>query len=282
MLGLGLSLNKNPTKSFVGGLDKLKIAEKAKFIFSPYKKLVTDFDGYSVEVRRDSDNQLKDFGFDGLGNLKEQSIVDWVGTGNNGYVRTVYNQKNKDNAIQITNSGQPLIVESGVFIQNGLKFDGINDFMRVNKYSDINILDHPLTIFAQGTMLAADTGYFIGINTDSSNTQYSVWTTTVPQNLNFKLSPAINTVASYTVDEEENILCLYKDGNINAQLTKTNSQENAGNYSAILDSYNFVNIGCRSTANDDSSHAYYINACIKKIIIFDSDEYDNYDNLKDL
>lgn len=270
-------------EDFISSLDELGISDNAVFVFSPYKKLISSYNGYAVEVRRSSDDAYMNFGFDKWGNLEKTKLLNWIGSGNNGYVRTVYNQaKPSNNISQATANGQPMIVDSGVFLEDGLDFDGSFDFMGCAKYDEMSITDHPLTMFAQFKVAAANTGYLLGINTDSSNTQYSMYTTTVPQVINWKLSPSVVVNSDYSPGVIENVMGVYKDGGTNAQISKSNSDEDTGNYSSILTEYNFVNIGCRSTNSTNTSHSAYLDGNIKTIIIFNSNEYDNYSNLVSL
>jgi len=67
----------------------------------------------SIRVRRSSDNQETDIGFDGGGNLDTSTLLTFVGTGN-GYVKTWYDQSGLGrHANQTTAARQPWIVNSG-------------------------------------------------------------------------------------------------------------------------------------------------------------------------
>ena len=269
-------------EDFEGALDKLGIQDNAQFIFSPYKKLISSYDGFAIEVRRSSDDATMNFGFDNWGNLEVNKLLDWVGSGNNGYIKTIYNQaKPSNNIYQNITTGQPIIVDTGVFQEDGISFDGLNDCMTCDKYDEVNITDHPLTVFCQMKKPAASTAILVGINTDTSNAQFSVFTTTVPQAINFKLN-STSVQTNYITGSIENVMCVYKDGGTNAQIAKANTDEDTGNYSSILTEYSFLNVGCRSTAVDNSTKAFFHNGNIKTIIIFNSNEYDNYSKLVSL
>lgn len=268
-------------EAFEGSLDALGIQDNAVFIFSPYKKLISDYSGYAVQVRRSSDDALRNFGFDKWGDIESTEILTWVGSGNDGFVRIVYNQVNSNYAYQTTDAEQPKIVAAGVFQTAGLKFDGSDDYMTVDKYTDVNITDHPLTIFSQLIKPDASTTIIVGINTDGSNAQFSFYTTTVPQSFNFKLnSTAIQQ--AYTTGTQENVMCVYKDGNTNAQMLKANSGTTTDDYSSTLTQYNFLNIGARSTNGTNTAHSFFFNGNLKTIIVFNSNEYENYSQLSDI
>jgi hypothetical protein len=67
-----------------------------------------------VRVRRSSDNTEADFT---AAQISDGSLVAWVGAGNNGFVRTWYDQSGANqHAAQTTNGEQPQIVSSGALI----------------------------------------------------------------------------------------------------------------------------------------------------------------------
>lgn len=72
-----------------------------------------------VRVRRDSDDTESDFTAD---EVTDGTLETWVGAGNDGYVRTLYDQTgNARDAEQTTDAQQPRIVESGSLVTvNGL------------------------------------------------------------------------------------------------------------------------------------------------------------------
>jgi len=82
-----------------------------------------------VRVRRSSDNTEADFT---AAQVSDGSLTAWVGAGNNGFVRTWYDQSgNSRNAEQTTTANQPQIVSSGLILTENSKpslvFDGSND-----------------------------------------------------------------------------------------------------------------------------------------------------------
>lgn len=96
------------------------------------RKLIPDYTGFAIKVRRSSDSTTLDIGFDGSGNLDTATLLTFVGAGS-GYVQTWYDQSgNALDRTQNTTANQPTIVSSGTLItENGkpaLYFDGVNDF----------------------------------------------------------------------------------------------------------------------------------------------------------
>jgi hypothetical protein len=125
MLGLGLQLQQI-IGGFKGLLDYYTNAAAAYSL----RQLKSDQINV-VRVRRDSDNEERDFSATEVSN---GTLESWVGTSgtDNGFVTTWYDQSgNSNDATQATASAQPLIVDSGVLVtENGkaaLDFDGTND-----------------------------------------------------------------------------------------------------------------------------------------------------------
>lgn len=92
------------------------------------RKLRNAYSGPLVEIRRSSDNALKDFYPDSNGELSLTSedgsgttLGDWVST-DDGYVRTWYDQTaNTNNATQTSSSAQPEIISGGALLTAGTK-----------------------------------------------------------------------------------------------------------------------------------------------------------------
>ena len=75
---------------------------------------LTGGDPLVVRVRRSSDNSEQDFNASGV---HSGALVDFVGSGNDGFVETWYDQSgNGKDATQTTASNQPQIVSSGSLI----------------------------------------------------------------------------------------------------------------------------------------------------------------------
>ena len=99
---------------------------------------LTGGDPKVVRVRRDTgggagDNDEEDFTVSGI---SSGALVDFVGSGNDGFVETWYDQSgNGRDATQATAANQPKIVNAGSLVSNGLDFDGVND--QINMPTDI-------------------------------------------------------------------------------------------------------------------------------------------------
>jgi hypothetical protein len=98
------------------------------------RQLSWAYGGPVVRVRRDNNNAEQDFT---ATEVSDGTLATWVGAGNNGFVRTWYDQSgNGRNAEQSTEANQPQLVSGGVLLLENntpaLNFDGINDSLRAD------------------------------------------------------------------------------------------------------------------------------------------------------
>jgi hypothetical protein len=87
-----------------------------------------------VRVRRSSDNTEADFT---AAQVSDGSLATWVGAGNDGFVRTWYDQSGGVNhAVQSTTANQPQIISSGSLVFEGskpaLSFNGTSQFLQAS------------------------------------------------------------------------------------------------------------------------------------------------------
>jgi hypothetical protein len=83
------------------------------------RKLRTAYTGSAIRVRRSSDNNEQDIGFDGSGVLNTATLLSFCGAGD-GFVTTWYDQSgNGINATQTSATSQPQVVTSSVLVTNG-------------------------------------------------------------------------------------------------------------------------------------------------------------------
>lgn len=94
------------------------------------RKVILDYTGSAIRVRRSSDNAQQDIGFDGV-DLDETALLAFVGAGD-GFVTVIYDQSGNNKDIsRAAATSQAEIVSSGVINRLGNKpvmlFDGVND-----------------------------------------------------------------------------------------------------------------------------------------------------------
>jgi len=143
------------------------------------RKLRVGYTGSAIRVRRSSDNAEQDIGFSGNGDLNTSSLLSFVGLGNNGFVKTWYDQSgNGIDATQASNSAQPQIVSGGTMItRNGkstMLFDGVNDKLATASALPINQI--PMTILTLSYTTLNSSYYFIAGGADfatSNGYQYA-------------------------------------------------------------------------------------------------------------
>jgi len=97
-----------------------------------------------VRVRRDNDDAEQDFT---ATEVSDGTLAAWVGAGNNGFVRTWYDQSgNNYHATQTAQSSQPQIASNGLLLTKNAKptinFDGTNDFL-----SNTTAINQQITLF---------------------------------------------------------------------------------------------------------------------------------------
>lgn len=79
-----------------------------------FQRLLSEYTGSCVRVRRSSDNSEEDIGFTNYGSLDTESLLSFTGSGNSAYIVTIYDQtSNGHNLIQTTTGNQPRLVNAG-------------------------------------------------------------------------------------------------------------------------------------------------------------------------
>lgn len=97
------------------------------------------YGGPVVRVRRDNDNAEQNFT---ATEVSDGTLAAWVGAGNNGFVRTWYDQSgNGTNATQATAGNQPQIVSSGSLLTDNskpcLQFNGSSTSLDANALASV-------------------------------------------------------------------------------------------------------------------------------------------------
>ena len=135
MIGTSFGNSASSGGAFSGLLDDYPDAAAAYSL----RLLKSDYTGALVEIRRDSDNDIKSFYSDSNNELSLSSedgsgtsLSSWITT-DNGFVRTWNDQSgNSIDFIQATTSEQPKIITSGAFtLESGkpvMTFDGTDDY----------------------------------------------------------------------------------------------------------------------------------------------------------
>lgn len=124
------------------------------------RSLSSTYTGPVVEVRRSSDNATQDFTADEV-----STIAGWVGAGNDGFVRTWYDQSgNGNDAVQTTNARQPQIVDNGVLNEvNGkpaiLFNDVLNNFLTISPVVSISTSNTSFNVIERYVPKSGNSGF---------------------------------------------------------------------------------------------------------------------------
>lgn len=96
-------------------LDSLSSGAQSAVVvaYSSARRLTSSYSGSLIRLRRDSDDEEADYGYDGSGDLDVASIATWVGSGD-AYLVTIYDQSGNGNDLtQSTAANQIPFVVSG-------------------------------------------------------------------------------------------------------------------------------------------------------------------------
>ena len=234
---------------------------------------LTGGDPLAVRVRRDTsggagDDDEQDFT---VSQINSGALVDFVGSGNNGFVSTWYDQSgNGKHATQSTDSKEPKIVDSGSLISGGLQFNeaGVTNLLiPSNVYSNLNSVSSFLVC------KSTNISFFniaLGLNPTSSS---SLW-----QGYNFGTNIGIlynSITTTFDTRDTNNHLHgltfgstnsrLFFDGTLKATLSSVDLSVTALNY----------NIGSPT----DSAFGHWAGT-IEELVIYDSDQFSNSTELQ--
>jgi hypothetical protein len=262
-------------RSFEGALDTLGNVENAVYTFSPYKRLTKRYRGELVKVQRTGDFASKWFGYDRYGDVEKGEILSWVGAGNDGLVEEVTNPyDNNYNTIQTTISYKPKIVVSGVFQENGLLFDGVNDTMNASEYSAMNITSPPVSIYADCVYSnKSQTPLMKGTDIITA-CQFGIYYYSIPERTHFAMDGDFKKFDNGVVSG--NFKTLYGHNNNIVKGYNNNGYYEIAKIKSSYTSYNNLTIG--------GNGSYYFSGNIRVGIAFNSDEINlsNYNTLKNI
>jgi hypothetical protein len=182
-----------------------------------------------------------------------------------GHVTKWYDQSGNDNhAVQATPASQPKVVEGGVLVTDGLKFDGVDDTFTINP---IDTSGTPLSCFAlqkdaTNALLGTENNRSLVFN--ASNAQLFAGAGPIIES--FTDTSGGKHLHSCIHDGTTGVpnVSFFKDGVIGTQ-----SSVNQGD-AGVLNP--FIAIGARAVLYTPSTH---LNGTISEIIIYDSDQTDN-------
>ena len=255
------------------GESVLQIAPNAAAAYS--LRSLTGGDPKVVRVRRDTDggagdNDEQDFT---ASEVSSGALAAFVGSGNDGFVETWYDQSgNSNDAVQATAGSQPKIVNAGALVaDNGIDFDGSN-FLAATPVSG---LEGSFSMFST-SVRDSGSGYTVSISKSAANNRYFAiqeggsTSVAVPRNSisgvsvadsvsgNNRLTFALTTSATST-----------SVGALGSAVTTTTDDygENFTSGSGM----NQIAIGLLRTVNPTGQ----FNGRIREILVYTSDQTDN-------
>ena len=174
-----------------------------------------------VRVRRSSDNAEQDFT---ATQVSDGNLAAWVGAGNDGFVRTWYDQSgNGRDAQQATAASQPSIVSSGSVVTDGLKpaLSFNSDFLRTSLFggwdSDSLFLVFSCTGLNQ-----------IVVDGDTQN-NISVWTTSTANSLRYYAGSGIILSNIYALGSRALFTGIALSTNPTSSTVKVNGDQRTAN-----------------------------------------------------
>lgn len=137
------------------------------------RKISKTYHGFCMRVRRGSDNQSLDIGFDNDGNLNVNYLLNFIGS-SNGFVSIWYDQSNSGRHLtQPTQIYQPKIVDSGDLItKNGRPFVSFFAIPSSTTYNHMDVSGGTISNNAQVIIVNAfgsingSNGFLLGHSTD--------------------------------------------------------------------------------------------------------------------
>jgi hypothetical protein len=280
MVGIKLSAANDPGK-VARGLSFAEIGGAAPLVAYGLRKLVSGYSGNCIEVRRDSDDNTDNIGFDARGNLDISALETFVGSGNTGTIKTWYDQSGSEKDLsQAGNLKQPTIVSSGsTLLHNGrpiIKFDGSNDLVKrsisddaqphtfffVRRYDDIadgecgldfsetNSADPSIGDIIDGTEIKMNFGNAITLSGGATD-DTMFCTSAIVNGASSKV--AVNGTLSATVNLGSNPVELVVLGRREGNVKGSNSQISIGElivFSRAFDEHEFI------AANQNIKHHF--------------------------
>ena len=153
---------------------------------------LTGGDPRAVRVRRSSDDAEQDFT---VSEIDSGVLIDFVGSGNDGFVDTWYDQSgNGNHAINDTDDEQPKIVNSGSLIADGIDFDGSDDTLTAASVSGFGAT---ISMFAASVRDSGGAAVVsMGSSASTSNTNFGIIEGSSVSNVNARNTNSVTASAS--------------------------------------------------------------------------------------
>jgi hypothetical protein len=224
---------------------------------------------YVVQVRRSSDDTIKSFTAD---EVTDGTLVTFVGSGNDGMVRTWYDQSVTDqgggtatgnHAVQATADNQPKVVNNGSLVTGGIDFDGTNDSL----------------VLSSALGITSTMGAYVVTDTSGANSAGIIFDNRDGGNEGFAIRMNSSTQIQFDYDATDVVI---SEGSIQSIYFANKSSSAAGfalngasltttSTSDTIDISNVPKIGTRSFTSDTN----FYDKPIAEIVVFTGDQTDN-------
>ena len=262
------------------GESVLQIAPNAAAAYS--LRSLTGGDPKVVRVRRDTDggagdNDEQDFTASGI---SSGALVAFVGSGNDGFVETWYDQSgNSKDAVQATAGSQPKIVNAGSLVVDSaglpeIDFDGSNDCLTASSYSRSGE-DLPLTMISVFNQDVAGIDYVVALSQTNNNAFDRILLRTDSFDYGRR---ATDNAAKDGSGSDPDVNTKYVFTAINAGTTSSGFVNGSSIFSAVDTNVNTqaldqIDIGANN--GDGNSNVNPFDGQIQEIIIYETDQSDN-------
>ena len=237
------------------------------------RKLRTAYTGSAIEVRRDSDNTTQDIGFDSNGDLDTAAIGTFVGSGNNGYVRTLYDQSGNANDAQNTTNGQQPLIYNGTSVitvggKPAIEFDGVDDRFQLDVTAtglNLDVANTSSFHVAQYNNATNDRSFALSLGGVAAR-----WYPGYMDNGLFKYGyNATTTVSTETANTDQNLFTMIAGSTLGqAEAWRNGVSKMTATLASSQIMGDVVGIGLFRTT-------FYLDGTVQEVIIYSSDQSGN-------
>ena len=225
--------------------------------FSLYK-LTNKYNGYCLQVQRQSDNATLNVGF--INGYVDVALIESFCAGTTGRVKIWYNQFIGNNATQSTFALMPIICTNGVFEVNGIKFVAANSSTLIcTNYSSIDIANPILSLYVNFEIIDKANVHILNKNLN----QYTIYYLNIDL-VRFYIAGTARASISVT-EAKQKVLATWNSVETNDVKIRNTSTNAQGTYNSSI----------ASTGNNlvlSGSGSQYIST----MLIFNTNQYNNY------
>lgn len=263
-----------PILNYRGILDDTYNYQNCAFAYSPYYRLSGKFKDELCKVKNTVSGDIRWFGYGKDGSLEKNEIKKFL-NGSKGIAKTVNNQifdGTNYNINQNTDSLCPVICDSNVFNDDGLYFDGVDDHLVCPTHNVPT--NQPTSIYCSFKSINNNIEYIFAKN-DTTNVVDFAFIQVLGTRLYYKTNTHSLNAQQGGVGKHTAIA--YYNNNLK-KLKYDEFVVSVGYTTTITDNSNFIIGGYWNGTGINNPFGGYV----KSILIFNSNEYDNYNRFKEI